>query len=86
MDTARTTPIERIARVLAAHALSRNVEGDSPSAGEAVDALWPDHAGAALAVLKALREPSTRMAEAGDPAIRERMVLAAIGEVAGETQ
>jgi hypothetical protein len=78
MDTAQTPPIERIARVLAAHALSRNAEGDNPSAGEAVDALWPDHANAALAVLKALREPSARMAEAGDPAIWERMVLAAI--------
>ncbi|HWU95401.1 MAG TPA: hypothetical protein VN029_07370 [Sphingomonas sp.] len=80
MDTAQTTPIERIARVLAAHALSRNGEGDNPSAGEAVDALWPDHADAALAVLKALREPSARMAEAGDPAIWDRMVLAAIEE------
>lgn len=78
MDIARTSPIERIARVLAAHALSRNGEGDMESAGDAIDALWPDHADAALAVLKALREPSARMAQAGDPAIWERMVLAAI--------
>lgn len=78
MDTARTTPIKRIARVLAAHALSRNAEGDNPSAGEAVDALWPNHEDAALTVLKALREPSTRMAEAGDPAVWKQMVLAAI--------
>ncbi|MDQ0249553.1 hypothetical protein J2W22_001600 [Sphingomonas kyeonggiensis] len=78
MDTAGTTPIERIARVPAAHALSRNAEGDNPSAGEAVNALWPDHADVALAVLKALREPSSRMAEASDPAIWERMVIAAM--------
>ena len=78
MDTANTSPIERIARVLAGHELSRNGEGDMASAGDAVDGLWPDHAGAALAVLKTLREPSARMAAAGDVAIWERMILAAI--------
>ncbi|HWU94965.1 MAG TPA: hypothetical protein VN029_05165, partial [Sphingomonas sp.] len=86
MDTARTTPIERIARVLAAHALSRNAEGDNPSAGEAVDAPWPDQADAALAVLKALRESSTRMAEAGDPAIWEGRGPAAVEDGPSETQ
>jgi hypothetical protein len=49
MDTANTAPIERIARVLAGHELSRNAEGDMRSAGDAVDGLWPDYADAALA-------------------------------------
>ena len=42
-DRAATMPVERVARTLAAHALSRNGEGDMASAAEAVDALWPDH-------------------------------------------
>ena len=33
MDIARTTPIERVDRVPAPHALSRNAEGDNPSGG-----------------------------------------------------
>lgn len=78
MDTANTAPIERIARVLAGHALSRNAEGNMASAGEAVDALWPDYADAALAVLRTLREPSASMVAAGDAAIWESTVLAAI--------
>ena len=78
MDIANTAPIERIARVLAGHELSRNAEGDMDSAGEAVDGLWPDYADAAVAVLKTLREPSARMAAAGDVAVWERMILAAI--------
>jgi hypothetical protein len=80
MDTAKTAPVERIARVLAGHELSRNAEGDLTSAGEAVDGLWPDHAGAALAVLKTLREPSARMAAVGDVAVWERMIQAAIDD------
>lgn len=48
MDTATTAPVERIARVLAGHELSRNAEGDMGSAGQAVDELWPDYADAAL--------------------------------------
>jgi hypothetical protein len=78
MDTANTAPVERVARVLAGYELSRNGEGSMASAGEAVDGLWPDFAGAALAVLKTLREPTASMAAAGDPAIWERMILAAI--------
>jgi hypothetical protein len=80
MDIASTAPVERIARVLAGHELSRNGEGDMISAGDAVDELWPDYAGAALAVLKTLREPSARMAAVGDPAMWERMILAAIDD------
>ncbi|MCP3732524.1 hypothetical protein M9978_19040 [Sphingomonas sp. MG17] len=80
MDTALTAPVERVARVLAGHELSRNGEGDMPSAGEAVDALWPEYAGTALAVLKTLREPSARMAAVGDIATWDRMILAAIDD------
>jgi hypothetical protein len=80
MDTAATAPVERIARFLAGHELSRNGEGEMRSAGEAVDALWPEYAGAAIAVLKTLREPSARMAAAGDIAIWEQMILAAIDD------
>ncbi|WP_293699561.1 MULTISPECIES: hypothetical protein [unclassified Sphingopyxis] len=77
-DAARTAPVERVARVLAGHALSRNAEGDMESAGTAVDDLWPDYAPAALAVLRTLREPSGRMIAVGDAEIWERMIIAAI--------
>jgi hypothetical protein len=45
-----------------------------------VDAAWPDHVDDAVAVLRTLREPDARMADAGDPAIWERMILAALPE------
>jgi hypothetical protein len=77
-DRAATSPVERIARVLAAHALSRNADGDLMSAGDAVDTAWPEHSDVALAVLKALREPSGRMLAVGDAAIWDRMIHAAI--------
>lgn len=48
------------------------------SAVEAVDALWPDYAAAALAVLRTLREPSGRMLAVGDADIWDRMIHAAI--------
>lgn len=77
-DRAATAPVERIARALAGHALSINAEGDMASAADAVDALWPDHADAALAVLRTLREPSGRMLAVGDAAVWDRMIRAAI--------
>ena len=77
-DRAATAPVERIARALAGHALSKNAEGDMASAGEAVDALWPDYCAAALAVLRTLREPSGRMLAVGDAAVWDRMIHAAI--------
>lgn len=77
-DRAATAPVERIARALAGHALSKNAEGDMSSAGEAVDALWPDYSAAALAVLRTLREPSGRMLAVGDAAVWDRMIHAAI--------
>jgi hypothetical protein len=82
MDIARTSPIERIARVLAAYALSRNCEGDMDSAGEAVDALWSHHAEPRWRCSRPART-STRMAQAGDPAIWERMVQTAIEDELG---
>ena len=80
MDVATTPAVERIARVLAGQRISANAEGDSESAGRAVDAAWKDHRDDALAVLKTLREPSGKMAAAGDPAVWEAMILAAIDE------
>ncbi len=49
--------IERIARVLAGMAVSANADGDDRSAGDTVDARWPEYRDDALAVLKTLREP-----------------------------
>lgn len=72
--------VERIARVLAGQRLSANAEGSDAHAAEAVNAAWHDHVGDALAVLRTLREPDARMAEAGDAAVWERMVLAALPE------
>jgi len=79
-DRAMTAPIERVARVLAGHALSRNAEGDMVSAGEAVDALWGEYSDAALAVLRTLREPSAAMLDVGDADVWDRMIRAAIEE------
>jgi hypothetical protein len=77
-DRAATAPVERVARVLAGHALSRNAEGEMTSAVEAVEALWPNYSAAALAVLRTLREPSGRMLAVGDADVWERMIHAAI--------
>lgn len=78
LDRALTAPIERVARALAGHALSKNAEGDMASAADAVDALWPDYSDAALAVLRTLREPSARMLAVGDADVWDRMIHAAI--------
>ena len=78
LDAAETAPVERIARVLAGLALSRNAEGDLPSAATEVDTSWPDHSDAALAILKTLREPSGRMVAVGDADVWARMIEAAI--------
>jgi hypothetical protein len=64
--------------------LSINAEGDDPSAGDRVDAVWRDYRKDALSVLRTLREPDETMAAAGDPEIWERMVLAAL-EAEGAT-
>jgi hypothetical protein len=78
MDISNTPLVERIARVLAGRQLSSNAAGSNPSAGEAVTLAWREHLDDARAVLRTLREPDEDMAAAGDVAIWERMVLAAI--------
>lgn len=78
MDISNTPLVERIARVLAGQRLSSNAEGSNPSAGEAVDLAWREHLDDARAVLRTLREPDENMAAAGDVAVWERMVRAAI--------
>ena len=84
MPVSNMTAVERIARVIAGRVLSINAEGDDPSAGDRVDAVWRDYRKDALSVLRTLREPDETMAAAGDPEIWERMVLAAL-EAEGAT-
>ena len=83
MPVSNTTIVERIARVIAGRVASINAEGDDPSAGGWVDANWRDFRDEALSVLRTLREPDPAMAEAGDLAVWQRMIEAALAE-AGE--
>jgi len=78
MPVSNTSIVERIARVIAGRVASINAEGDDPSAGDRVDATWRDYAEDARSILRTLREPDETMAAAGDPAVWERMVLAAL--------
>ena len=78
MDVSQGRVVERIARVLAAQRLSANAHGFDGSAAGKVDAEWTEHVTDAVAVLKTLREPDEAMAAAGDPAVWERMILAAL--------
>ena len=80
MDIATTPAVERIARVLAGRHASANADGDETSAARLVDNSWPEYREDALAILKTLREPSEAMTAAGDAAVWERMILAAIDE------
>ena len=80
MNVSSTPVVERIARVLVARNASANASGDDLSAGPIVDELWADFRDDAIAVLRTLREPDAAMARAGDPAVWEKMILAAIGE------
>jgi hypothetical protein len=84
-----TSPIERIARVIAAEMLSPNAEGAGDlgrPVSEIVDTIWPRETDRALAVLRTLREPTAAMIRAGeaagsDPAhIWSAMVNAAIAD------
>jgi hypothetical protein len=84
MDISNTPLLERIARVRAGQRLSSNAEGSNPSAGEAVDLAWREHLDDARAVLRTIREPDEEMAAAGDAAVWERMVRAAIEADGGE--
>lgn len=83
MDVSKGPVIERIARVLAGQRASINAEGSDPHAGDAVDESWRDYQADALAVLKTLREPDETMAQAGDAAVWQRMVRAAIDAAGG---
>ena len=83
MPVSTTSLIERIARVIAARVVSINADGDDPSAGDRVDAIWRDYRNDALSIIRALREPDPAMAEVGDVAIWERMIEAALAD-AGE--
>jgi hypothetical protein len=78
MPVSNLTLVERIARVLAARALSINAEGDDPSAGPNVDETWHEYTDDALSILRTMREPDPVMAAAGDPDMWERMVEAAL--------
>ena len=77
-DTASTTLVERIARVLAGAAHSSNAEGSDPSAADKVDLVWREHVNQALAVLHAIREPDEAATAAGDADVWQRMVEAAV--------
>ena len=88
-DISQQPATERIARVIASHALSPNGDGpgwsDRPVSAE-VDAHWREDLDRALAVLKTLREPTRMMVAAGEAeehdaaAIWNAMVRAAIDE------
>jgi hypothetical protein len=80
MPVSEKPAVERVARVLAAAALSSNADGSDPSAAEKIDLAWPQHVNQALAVFHTLREPDKEMAAAGDPDVWRRMVEAAIAE------
>ncbi|HEX8666848.1 MAG TPA: hypothetical protein VF727_00570 [Allosphingosinicella sp.] len=78
MPVSNTSIVERIARVIAGRIVSINAEGEDPSAGDRVDAMWRDYADDARSILKTLREPDPIMAAAGDAETWERMVVAAL--------
>lgn len=78
MPVANTDIVERIARVIAGRIVSSNADGSDPSAGEVVDRVWPDYREDALSILRTLREPDEGMAAAGDVAVWERMIEAAL--------
>ena len=78
MPVSSTDIVERIARVIAGRIVSSNAEGSDPSAGVVVDRIWVDYRQDALSILRTLREPDEAMARAGDAAVWERMVEAAL--------
>ncbi len=82
MNVSKGGIVERIARVLAGQRLSANADGNNAHASADVDAAWRDHVDDAIAVLRTMREPDSRMADAGDPVVWEKMILAALPESA----
>ena len=80
MPVANTSLVERIARVIAGRVISSNADGDDPSAGEKVDEVWQFYRDDAVSILKTMREPDEAAASAGDVAVWEGMIEAALGE------
>lgn len=78
MPIAATSLVERIARVIAGRVISANADGDDQSAGEKVDEVWRFYRDDAVSILKTMREPDEAAAGAGDVAIWERMIEAAL--------
>jgi hypothetical protein len=78
MPVSETPLIERIARVLAGRRLSGNAAGLERHAGTSVDMEWKERMPDALAILRTMREPDTKMAGAGDADVWRAMVTAAI--------
>lgn len=78
MPVSDTPLVERIARVLAGRQLSGNAEGLEAHASTSVDMEWKDRMADALAILRTMREPDARMANAGDADVWRAMVSAAI--------
>ncbi|RYD94837.1 MAG: hypothetical protein EOP61_20895 [Sphingomonadales bacterium] len=67
-DLSISSPVERVARVIAAEALSANAQGEDASASGMVDAVWREEVERARAVLRTLREPTPEMVQAGQGA------------------
>jgi hypothetical protein len=86
MPVSSTSLVERIARIIAGRAVSANAEGEESSAGDLVDSAWRDYRDDALSVIRTLREPDPAMAAAGDVAIWERMIEAALAEAGAEAE
>jgi hypothetical protein len=80
MPLAHSPLVERIARVLAGRALSKNANGDGASVSGDVDLCWPDFREDAIAVLRELREPDPSMAQVGDAATWQKMVHVALDQ------
>ena len=80
MPVSNTDVVERIARVIAGRVFSINASGDDASAGDRVDSIWRDYREDALSLIRTLREPDPAMAEAGDLAVWDRMIEAALAE------
>ncbi len=78
VETAHTSLVERIARVLAGEVHSSNAHGSDPSAADKVDLVWPEYTDQAVAVLHAIREPDRAAAAAGDAETWHRMIEASI--------
>ena len=84
MPVSSTNVVERIARVIAARVVSSNAGGDDPSAADRVDSIWRDYRDDAVSILRTLREPDPAMVAAGDFAIWDRMIEAALVEAKEE--